>query len=170
MGLCRATTQMSGPRHSGDVRSRPIADIRAGIDTVGLNLWKWGGAMRNIRVLMALTLASACSPETQSADDILSTPPNAASAQQLDDDLRVFARRQGARLTASDFPGSPTKERAYRIFGEGYEIAVTEPFEEGQYRAYFYSTTGARGDPALIAVVRDRFRSEVLGPGRWHDG
>lgn len=126
--------------------------------------------MRNIGLLMALTLAPACSTETQSAAVILSTQPNAASAQQLDRDLKVFAQRHGARLTASDFPGSPTQERAYQIFGEGYEIVVREAFQEGQYTAYFYSKPGHRGSPALIADVSDSFRAEVLGLGKWLTG
>lgn len=126
--------------------------------------------MRNIGLLMVLTLASACSTETQSADAILSTQPGAASAQQLDRELRAFAERHGARLTVSDFPSSPTKERAYQVAGEGYEIIVREPFDEGQYSAYFYATTGPRSDPALIADVSDRFRAEVLGSGMWLDG
>jgi hypothetical protein len=126
--------------------------------------------MRSIGLLMVLTLASACSSETRSADLMMSTRPAAASAQRLDRELRAFARRHGARLAASDFPGSPTAERAYRISGEGYEIIVREPFVEGQYRVAFYTTPGSGRDPALIADISDRFRAEVLGPEEWLDG
>lgn len=120
----------------------------------------------NIGLLLASTLVSACSTESRSAAVILSTQPNAATAAQLDRELRLFADRYGARLTATDFSSG---ERAYRIFGEGYEIRVVETREGDGYTAYFYSTTASRANPVLISEISDKFRAEVLSPTDWFD-
>lgn len=122
--------------------------------------------MNSITLGLLAILASVGAPGTQSARLALSTEPNAASAQQLDQDLRLFAQRHGMRLTTSEFPTSPTGEVAYLLFGDGCEILIREPFNEGEYKAYFYPSKDddTSDSPADIA---EEFRAEVLDPAKW---
>lgn len=124
-----------------------------------------------IAVAVALTTPACGQSDRASSNDApeisLYTQPGAADATRLDLDLRTFGRVHDLRLTATHFPTSPTNETVYRLFGEGYEIMVREPFNEGEYRAIFYSSGGKGTGRDPLALVSADFQKEVLGPAVW---